>query len=186
MRTFLVKPLFYLGALIACTGVLSGCASGGYKLTRQYARFVNSQNLIVRIVLYILTSVVFLVTILVDVVINNTVDFWQGRVSAGSYEFKDADKIYQVRHEFAPGTKLKRSTIQIKDKDGVQIQEVALKEMTSGEIEVFVDGQIRGRVQGIGDIPVASIFDKNGKVTSKITIPLQPMVATGPSSQMVF
>ena len=178
MRVTLVKPLFYLAAFITCASGMSGCASGGYKLTRQYARFVNSQNIIVRIVLYILTSVVFFVTLLVDVVINNTIDFWQGRVSAGSYDFKDGEKTYHVRHEVLPGSKLKSSTIKILDKNNVQIQEVALKETSFGEIEIFVDGKIRGRVHGIDDIPVASIFDSNGKIVRRTFVPLETRLVT--------
>src|SRR5688572_8030721 len=99
------KLSFFFLSSIACftMALTSGCASGGFKLTRQYARWVNSQNIILRIVLYILTFIVFAVTLLIDAVVFNTIDFWEGKVSEGTYDFKDGDKVYQVRHEFLPG-----------------------------------------------------------------------------------
>ena len=109
------KLLFYLSSLSASAimALTTGCASGGFKLTRQYAGFVNRQPTILRIIIYLLTGIVFAVTMLIDMVIFNTIDFWEGRVSAGSYEFKKGDKTFHVRHEFMPGTILKRSTIRV-------------------------------------------------------------------------
>ena len=100
MSKIWMKPSFYLSSFAACAimALTAGCASGGFKLTRQYARWVNSQNIILRIVIYILTSVVFAVTMLIDFVIFNTLDFWNGTVAAGSYEFKDGDKLFQERN----------------------------------------------------------------------------------------
>ena len=51
----------------------------------------------------------FAITLLVDMVIFNTMDFWEGRVSAGEYNYQSGDKTFYVRHEILPGTKLKRS-----------------------------------------------------------------------------
>jgi hypothetical protein len=155
----------------------TGCASGGFKLTRQYAGWVNSQNIILRIVLYILTSVVFAVTLLIDAVVFNTMDFWEGRVSQGTYEFKDATKTYQVRHEFQPGTQLKRSTIQIKDLNQARLQEIVLSETASGEIEMFIDGKLRTRVHSISEAPVASIFDGSGKLVDEHVVLIAPTMA---------
>src|SRR5690606_10112033 len=99
----------------------------GFKITRQYARFVNSQMIVLRIILYILTSIVFAVTLLVDMVVFNTIDFWNGTVSQGDYEFKDGGKTYHARHEILP-SKLKQSTIKISDENGKHLQEVVLRE----------------------------------------------------------
>jgi len=149
----------------------SGCASGGFKLTRQYAGFVNRQMIIIRIILYILTSVVFAATMLIDMVIFNTLDFWQGRVSQGTYDFTKGDKTYHARHEILPDSKLKRSTIHVHDRDQKLLQVVVLRETVSGEIEMWVDGQMRTRVRDISSLPVASIFDAKGLLVGERTIP---------------
>lgn len=146
---------------------LTGCASGGFKLTRQYASFVNSQNIIIRIVLYILTSVIFAITMLVDMVIFNTMDFWEGRVSQGTYDFSKGGKTYQAVHEIAPDNKLKRSTITVRDDSAKILQVVVLQETITGEIECLVDGQVRARVRDINSFPVASIFDAKGILTEE-------------------
>lgn len=141
----------------------TGCASGGFKLTRQYARFVNRQMIIIRIVLYLLTAIVFAATLLIDMVIFNTLDFWQGKVSEGTYDFKSGDKTYHVRHEILPETLLKRSTIQVLGQNQQLLQQTVLQETAVGEIEMLVDGELRTRVRDISGVPVASIFDAKGR-----------------------
>lgn len=161
----LKKFLFYVGAFFACglMAVSSGCASGGFKLTRQYARWVNSQNIILRIIIYILTGIVFVVTMLIDAVVFNTLDFWDGKVSEGKYEFKDEDKTYHVHHEFIPGTQRRRSTIQTFDKDSRLLQEVVLNETPEGEIQMKVDGQLRAQVRDLDSLPVATLYNSSGQ-----------------------
>lgn len=152
-------------SFVACSimALTSGCASGGYKLTRQYARWVNSQNIILRIILYILTSVVFFVTLLLDVVVFNTMDFWNGTVAAGTYHFNDDTNTYMVKHEFQNNTQLRKSTIVISNSTTkIQKQEIVLQETPSGEIELFVDGQLRSKATGLGSIPIVSIFNTKG------------------------
>lgn len=180
MQKFTAKPLSYCCALLACTimSLTTACASGGFKLTREYAGFVNRQQIIVRIILYILTAVVFAATMLIDMVIFNTMDFWEGRVSAGDYQFQQGDKTYQAHHEVLPGTKLKRSLIKVLDQNKKQLQEIALTEMPNGEIEVKVDGKLRGRVHGISEVPVASIYGKDGKWLEDRIIPQDNAVAS--------
>ncbi len=169
MNKFWTRTLFYFGSLAACLvmAVTTGCASGGYKLTRKYASWVNSQNIIIRIVLYILTTVVFGVTLLIDTVVFNTMDFWQGKVSEGKYEFKDADKVYQVEHKIVPGTNLKNSTIKILNADNSVHKIVMMNETISGEIDLIIDGQLRSRVRNITTIPVAKTFDHKGDVVEE-------------------
>lgn len=159
------KLFSYPLAFIACSmmALTSGCASGGYKLTRQYAGWVNSQSLIIRIILYILTAVVFAVTLLIDAVIFNTMDFWEGRVSAGDYEFKEGGKTYQAHHEIKSDG-LKKSTIRVFGADGKLKQNVVLAQTVEGQIEMFVDGKLRTRVRDLTSTPIASIFDANGKL----------------------
>lgn len=163
MRKLWVKPLLCITALSVALLATAGCASGGFKLTREYARWVNSKNIILRIILYILTAVVFAVTMLIDLVIFNTMDFWNGTVSQGDYHFKGENKTFYVKHEFLPNTLLKRSTIQVKNDKEELIQTVVLSETKSGEIEMFVDGKIRARVKNISSLPVASVYNKAGQ-----------------------
>jgi hypothetical protein len=148
----------------------TGCASGGFKITRGYAQWVNEKPLILRIIIYIFTTVVFGITLLLDMVIFNSMDFWDGKVSEGKYEFKDQDKVYQVHHEFQPGTRLKKSTIEIQNLDGKLIQTVVLMETPKGEIELSVDGKIRTRVRNITSLPVASFFDEAGHKLDEKTL----------------
>lgn len=163
------RILFYLASFAASLvlALTSGCASGGFKLTRQYAGWVNSQTLILRIVLYLLTFVVFLVTLVIDAVVFNTMDFWEGKVSQGTYDFKDGDKTYQVHHEFQPGTHLRRSTIRIRDVRQTLLQEVVLSETATGEIELFVDGRKRASAQDLTTLPVVAVFDEKGNRVEK-------------------
>jgi hypothetical protein len=160
---------FYASTVIAFT---SGCASGGFHLTREYAGFVNKQMIILRIILYIFTSVVFVATLLIDMIIFNTMDFWDGRVSAGDYSFSKGNKTYLAHHEILPGTLLKRSTLRVMDKDGKLLQQVVLSETTSHEIEMYVDGKLRTRVKDLAGLPVASIFDERGKLLFYHAIPM--------------
>lgn len=164
MKSLLTKPLFYLTSLAACSvmALSTGCASGGFKLTREYARWVNGQNIILRIVLYILTSIVFAVTLLIDMVLFNTMDFWQGKVSKGDYQFKEEGRTYNVKHEFLNGTQRKQSTIAILDEKSSLLQTVVLTETEKGEIELYVDGKLRTRVTDINTLPVASFFRVDG------------------------
>lgn len=157
---------FYVASFIACglMALTTGCASGGYKLTRTYARWVNKQNVILRIIIYLLTSIVFAVTFLIDSVVFNTMDFWQGTVSGGNFDFQDGDRNYHASHEVMPGTQLKRSTITVTDKDKKLLQTVVLKETLTGEIELYVDGNLRTKVRDIASLPIATYYDASGKM----------------------
>lgn len=173
------KALFYMGALLSCLmmSVTTGCASGGFKITRQYARFVNSQMIILRIILYIFTAIVFAVTLLIDMVIFNTIDFWEGKVSQGDYEFKDGGKTYHAHHEILP-SKLKRSTIKISDENGKHLQEVVLRETENNEVDLIVDGIVRAHVRDIKSVPVVSLFNEKGTYIGENLINLElPLAA---------
>ena len=143
-----------------------GCASGGFKLTRTYAQFVNKQNVVLRVVIYLLTSVVFLVTMVADLVLFNTMDFWEGRVAAGDYSFTKGEKTFYVKHEVMPGAPLKRSTIEIFDPKKTLVQTVVLQETPSGEIELRVDGQLRTKVRDLASLPMITSYDAKGVRTS--------------------
>lgn len=166
MKSIVLRPTFYLFAFFACAimTLATGCASGGYKLTRRYASWLNSQQLIIRILLYLFASVIFAITLFIDFVVFNTMDFWEGRISAGDYFFKQDGKNYYVKHEFLPGTNLRRTSIRMTDANGSLLQEAVLTETPNSEIELYIDGKLRTRVRDIHSLPVASIFDKDGNI----------------------
>ncbi|MBC7370746.1 MAG: DUF3332 family protein [Bdellovibrionaceae bacterium] len=166
MKNSISKLFFYVSSLLACTVIAftTGCASGGFKITRQYAGFVNKQFIILRIILYIFTTVVFAVTMIIDMVIFNTIDFWEGRVSEGHYEYNKEGRTFQVHHEVIPGSLLKRSTIKVLSDKKELLQTIVLLETNKGEIEMSVDGQLRTRVRDINSLPVASIYDQKGSL----------------------
>lgn len=151
----------------AMMAVTSGCASGGYSLTRQYARWVNSQNVILRVIIYLLTGVVFAVTILIDVVVFNTMDFWQGKVSQGIYEFSGEGKTFLVEHRVQPETGRKQSVIQVRDGEGRDLQNVIIRELASGQIEMMVDGVRRALVDDVSTLPRVGHFDIHGKMVKE-------------------
>lgn len=179
MQKIFSRSLYITGTFTACLMMMftTGCASGGFKLTRQYARFVNSQHIIIRIVLYILTIVVFAVTMLIDMVINNTIEFWEGRVSANTYEFQQDGKTYVAKHEVLSETNLKRSTITILDENKKLVQTVVLAETPKHEIELFVDGVLRTKVDGIRSLPQITSYDKNGKLLEQKTLDLSTVAS---------
>lgn len=180
MQKFAMKPVSYLSAFLACFIMCftSACASGGFKWTRKYAGWVNSQNIVLRIVIYLLTGIVFAVTLMVDMVIFNTMDFWEGKVSAGSHTFKEGEKTFLVKHEFQGESKLRKSTIKVMDQKNTLLQEVVLNETATGEIEMHIDGKLRTRVNGIKELPVASVFDESGKLVKQTTLLLNDLPLT--------
>ncbi len=156
------KKISYLAVSLWASFILglTGCVSGSFKLTRQYASFVNKQEVIIRVVLYILTSVVFAVTMLVDVVLNNTMDFWNGRMAAGTYNFNHGTKTYVVEHRF--NNKLRESTIRISEQ-GKPLETMVLREIENFKIDVIVDGLLKGTISDITQIPVLSLYNKKGE-----------------------
>lgn len=176
MQNLIIRPMTYLSAFMACgiMALTTGCASGGFKLTRQYAGFVNRQNIIIRIILYILTGVVFAATMLIDLVIFNTMDFWEGRVSQGTYEFSKDGKTFVARHEILPDSR-KKSTLQVLEENKV-LQVVELVETANGEIEMSIDGKLHTRVRDVHSLPVASLFNAQGQLVRETLVILDPTV----------
>lgn len=141
---------------------VTGCASGGYKLTREYSGWVNKQNVIVRVILYILTLPVYGVTLIVDAVIFNTLDFWDGRVSQGAYQFNKGGQNYFVQHAKDAETGLKRSRIEI-NKQSSHKQIIVLQETPTHEVELFVDGILRGKSSQLSNETLFSLYNSEGK-----------------------
>lgn len=164
---------FFISSFIACSimALTSGCASGGYKITRSYSKWVNSQFIVLRIIIYFFTGIVFAITMIIDLVVFNTIDFWEGKVSTGDFLFKEGDKTFHVKHGFQEGSELKRSRIEVRGPDEKILQIVQIDETPTGEIELHVDGKLRSRVHGIKSIPVAKIFDDKGQLASEHFVP---------------
>lgn len=175
MQKFLSKLLYFTGTATACLMMIftTGCASGGWELTRDYSVWINSKKTVLRVVLYILTIPVFLITILIDTVVNNTIDFWRGKVSDGTTTvFHKDNKSFFVTHEILTGD-LKRSTIIVKEGEKL-LQTVVLSETQKHEIELSVDGVVRTRVGNIENaLPLLSSFDKNGKMIEQKNLHLE-------------
>ena len=155
MTLFFKKALrIFLAATLLCgLGANTGCASGGYKLTRRYATFVNHQNIIIRIVLYILTSIVFVATLLIDAVVFNTIDFWEGRVSANDYSFEKDGKMYLVKHYYLGEKKLRNTEIEIYSKNNGLMKaaekSIHLAETETGQVQIFEDGALKETIDSI-------------------------------------
>lgn len=185
MQKLLSKLLFYFGVATTCLMMIftTGCVSGGFTLTRTYAKFINSKQIVLRIVLYILTGIVFAITLLVDMIVNNTIDFWEGRVSAGSYKFHKGENTYIAQHEFMPNTNLKRSTIKVMDSNDKLLQVVIFRETPTHEIELLVDGKIRAKAENMSSLPKLSSFDEKGKLIEQqdlwLSLPIEPTLVSG-------
>jgi Domain of unknown function (DUF3332) len=135
-----MRHLLILSSLVLA--FTTGCASGGYKLTRQYSGWVNRNNVVIRVVLYILTLPVYAVTLLIDTVIFNTMDFWDGRVSQGTYKFEKDGQMYVVQHSLDEKSGLRQSRIEIAS-NTAKTQVVLINETPAREIELRVDGVLR-------------------------------------------
>ncbi len=158
-----------LSGLMCVIGLAqTGCASGGYQLTRKYARFVNKQHIVLRVVLYILTNIVFAVTLLIDAVVFNTIDFWEGKVSANSYDFEEDGKYYAVKHSLEGEHKLRKSVIQVYPDEARKSAEatLVLEEQLGGKIQVTENGQIKAIVDDINSLPKLTVFN-DGKAEKK-------------------
>lgn len=122
----------------------SGCATGGYRFTVTYSRWLHAQPLLLRVVLYILIGWVAFVTALIDVLVNNVIDFWSGKVTTASLDQKFEKNGYMIaaHHERSP---LRKSVFDISpidpnSKEGKH--QVVFQEKQDGSIEVLQDGKL--------------------------------------------
>lgn len=168
--------LLFAGLITAMVaGLTTGCVSGGFKLTRQYAGWVNKQNIILRIVIYLLTGVVFAVTMLIDAVIFNTMDFWEGRVSQGTFEYSEDGKVYKAQHKLNEGG-LRSSQIEVWQNEKL-LHTISLIETPEHKIQLLEDGVLKSEVDNIHSLPRISHFSKGGQLISQDVLP-QTVVVT--------
>lgn len=161
----------------------TGCTSGGYKLTRQYSSWVNSQQVIIRVVLFLLTMPVYIVTLLIDLVVFNTVDFWEGRVSQGTYNFEKDGQQYFVKHEYQGKTKLRKTTIRTMSLVKQKVKEIVLLETQAGEIELYMDGKLRQKAESLSEFPIITKYDQDGQMKSHMPMNLSRRLLAGSSSK---
>ncbi len=152
----LLKFIFCV-VLLGGTGLQLGCASGGYKMTRKFSGFVNKQNIIIRIILYIVAVPIYGITLALDAVIFNTMDFWEGRVSANTYNFEKDGQKYIVKHFYKGEEKLRNTQITFQSEAGEKQKELLISEAPDGRIKVYVDGKFEMIIKDINDLPLLKV-----------------------------
>ncbi len=169
MKKNLLSPKSFVNFCykIVLVAMLGGCASGGYKLTRDYSGFVNRQNIVIRIVLYIFTFFVFPITLIADFVLFNTLDFWEGRVSANSYTHEDGDRIFYVENSLQENSTLRYTKIRVAHRGlDESIQDIALLELTetaNGKIDFLENGKLKASLDSISSFPQLSDYHALGR-----------------------
>lgn len=169
------RRAFVIGLTIL-TAFTTGCASGGFRLTRRYSSFVNRQNVVLRVILYVLTLPIFWVTLLIDEVINNTVDFWEGRVAQGTFRYNEGGRSFVARHTVGADG-LKTSHIEVFSSDQVKLQDVRLAQTSPTSIEVYVDGVLKHRVSDIHALPQLTTFNGTSQSTRAMDFTAQIVAA---------
>jgi hypothetical protein len=152
-------PLVLLA--LASTLTFQACMSGGWKITRTVARWNNSLSILPRILIYIAFFIipVYGVASLIDAIVFNTIDFWNGTVSAMNYNYKKDGMDVSVAHTRFP---LRQSIITTRKGDVVK-SEVKICELTTGKIALYVDGVLRGEVNNIKEVdPALTVFNEDG------------------------
>lgn len=165
-KMVLVVSAFLSAGLMVAT---SGCASGGYSISRSFAGWINKNNILLRIVLYIFLGGAFLFTLVADLLVMNTIDFWTGKVSQGTYEFKDAEKTFVVKHSLQGD--LHQTHIEIKNSQGKKLQDILMKETARLEVEYYLDGVLKAKFDNIESVPRVTQFDRKGRIFKQENLP---------------
>ena len=164
------NPRFRVAALITLTAfssvALTGCAAGGFKLTRGLARWNNSKSIVPRILIYIafgLLLPVYIITLLVDFVVMNTIDFWEGTVASQNVNYEEKGVHYAVAHVRDP---LRHTTIRMSIGDQLK-SVVELRELENGKIALSIDGVRRAELNDIRDAGAQlTLYREDGKTPS--------------------
>lgn len=163
-----IKKLILALLILTSSSLHLGCASGGYYLTRKYSAWVNGIHILPRILVYILTSVIYGIAMIIDLVIFNTVDFWEGKVSGGSYFFEKDGVKYNVAHEiYNESSNLRKSTILI-SKANQKTSKLEIIETPNHEIDLFVDGAKLAHSENIYSIPKITVFNASNNSSEEI------------------
>ena len=149
-KSKIVRALALLLAVIIPSTFMNGCAAGNYGFTRSVAKWNLRMSVIPRVLIYIVFIIVpvYGVAVLLDLILNNTIEFWSGKavVNAKNESFeRDGYRVY-VAHTRDP---LRKSEFQSYDQSGKLQGTLLLSEESSGSISVFVNGVKRGQVKEI-------------------------------------
>lgn len=128
----------------------SSCSTGSYSATRAYSRWIISQGIVLRVLLYLVIGWVTLFTELADVLVLNTIDFWSGKSNMLPDQSFERDG-FQVsaRHEMLP---LKKSTYRITSKTDGSTRTIVFQETSNHGVEVIQDEKVMASAEaGQGD-----------------------------------
>ncbi len=143
---------------------LTGCAAGNFGLTRKLAGWNLSFSTVPRVIIYVAFVIipVYELALLFDFVINNTVEFWTNSavITSQNQTFtKDGYKVV-VNNTRDP---LRKSVYTAYDKEGRVTSISELREMKDGSIAVYLNGELKARVQsiraGLAEIAVTNPSD---------------------------
>lgn len=146
---------------------LAGCAAGNFGLTRKLAQWNLSFSTVPRAIIYIAFVIipVYPLAMLFDFIFNNTIEFWTDSpiITAQNQTFtKDGYKVV-VNNTRDP---LRKSVYTVYDKEGRVTSISELREMKDGSIAVYLNGEIKARVQSI----------RAGLVEIAVTNPSDPKI----------
>lgn len=111
--------------------------------------------------------VVFGVTLIIDAVVFNTMDFWEGRVSQGTFHFEKDGQSYVVEHRLRDGLRVSRIEVR---KAGRLMKTMAIEETSSGQIEYFENGVRKAQVDQISSVPRITHLASQGRVIRQDTL----------------
>jgi Domain of unknown function (DUF3332) len=138
---------------IGCFSVtqLSGCAAGGFGLTKSLGKWNGRFSIVPRVLIYLGLFIVqvYTLTLLFDFLLNNTIEFWSGTplVAQNQTFEKDGQRVV-VQNTRDP---LRKTVITVYDKAGA-IQTVnELRETPTGTVEIYVNSEKKAELGSIGD-----------------------------------
>jgi hypothetical protein len=147
IRTY-QRPLIF--TLIALTTSLSmnGCAAGNFGFVRSVAKWNLKHSLLPRILFYILLVIipVYPIALLLDLLINNTIEFWTGSapMTAKNETFhKDGYRV-DVAHTMNP---LRKTVMTAYDPKGAVASVVEFRETAEEKIELYVNSEKKAEVK---------------------------------------
>lgn len=144
------RNLAVICALLVGSASFSGCVAGNYGFTRSVSKFNLKMSLVPRVLVYIAFIIipVYGIAILLDLLINNTIEFWSGKAvhTAQNHTFEKDGLRIEVAHSLDP---LRRSEFKSYNAKGELISTTELVEQESGAIAVIVNGESRGEVKMI-------------------------------------
>ena len=173
--------------MMAVTTFSSGCAAGNFGFTRGVAKWNLKMALLPRILVYILFVIipVYGVALLLDLILNNTIEFWTGSALLTAQNktfYKDGLRV-DVVHSADP---LRKTVMTVYDKMGKVSSVVELRENSHQAIELYVDNVKKAEVTNIKDgmIQLLHYQESLGQAVTKQTFALQQFDGLNARSQV--